>query len=221
MKKFLVIMLALTFLLGMTAVALASGWSAPAGNPHGNYSTAGGKCKNCHAVHEATGAVYKLLREGATSVADVCGKCHDGTEAGDPYAPASAEDHALAAAVMPDSTAGVPPGGTLDCADCHTNGPHSANIRPTLNTAFCLGCHDKNNDANTSHPLLSDTDGPAWGDATDCVGCHTEPNTDFPHVGDRVDFVFGAGEGYDGVCERCHREDGTFGSTSAGVGTTF
>lgn len=86
-KTFILVAAALTFLTLTTAPVFAvepvvtdQGYNdpqqyteAPKG-PHGGYTTTTNKCKDCHAVHIATGA-YMLTR--ANERADTCKFCHD------------------------------------------------------------------------------------------------------------------------------------------------
>lgn len=81
MKKILLIILSLTFVLGMLQLAFGSGynnplWSTTNGTiPHGGYADTTAKCKDCHAVHLAK-AGYKILRPGAASGDTACQYCH-------------------------------------------------------------------------------------------------------------------------------------------------
>jgi hypothetical protein len=95
MKKLLMLMLILTFLLGMTAVAMAGAGSAnnykytaaftsgQESGLHGGLGASTDKCRVCHAVHKAgtdgNGAnVFKLLRtNGTASAVGACLYCHN------------------------------------------------------------------------------------------------------------------------------------------------
>jgi len=63
------------------SIALATGYNSPLqyrqptyqSGPHGGYAITTDKCKDCHAIHQATGT-YVLLRNN--SAAEVCDACH-------------------------------------------------------------------------------------------------------------------------------------------------
>jgi len=81
MKKTMLILLILVFLMAMTGVAYTAGYNHPTSttippgdNPHGGYADTSNKCKTCHAVHLAEGS-FRLLR-GATGAQDECDYCH-------------------------------------------------------------------------------------------------------------------------------------------------
>lgn len=62
---------------GFSGYLLADGVqnAAPPRGPHGDYADTTNKCKDCHAVHLASGP-YKLLRAGATNERNACSFCH-------------------------------------------------------------------------------------------------------------------------------------------------
>lgn len=85
MKKLLIVSLLTAFIAATTTTAFASGYNSPLWStqatspdpkmPHGGYADTTNKCKDCHAVHLATGS-YKLLRAGATDGQTACSFCH-------------------------------------------------------------------------------------------------------------------------------------------------
>lgn len=85
MKKILLISLAVAFIIAMVSAAFASGYNSPLWStqsaapdpkiPHGGYADTTNKCKDCHAVHLASGN-YKLLRAGSTDGQTACTYCH-------------------------------------------------------------------------------------------------------------------------------------------------
>lgn len=239
MKKFLVIMLALTFLLGTAAVVFASGYTAPTGgsSPHGGFAASTALCKVCHAVHGATGT-YKLLRNN--SAATACDACHGsgGLADTDVYTdPDATSEHTIGAASVPDagSNAGITGGPTsnLDCMDCHTGAPHGDNdgdvnkltdyAAAVSNNNFCTSCHDDNASGSDTHPLATTgytAEAEAWQDADTCRKCHqgtvAAPDK-FPHRGDglnflRNDYTNAASAVYklDYVCRECHTQTDLF-----------
>lgn len=151
MKKLLVIMLALTFILGITAVAVASQggggyartstgtaaqWQSDAGGTlHGSYASSTNQCKGCHAVHDAdTSNAFKLLANNTDgTVAGACKYCHDNSSGLVSnrlvYKGGTAASHAIDASNIPDSSNGGSMLGSedkLDCRDCHRAAPHGA-----------------------------------------------------------------------------------------------
>lgn len=185
MKKLIFVILVLTFLVGMTAIAMAgqggggyagvtssaSTFTTAIGGPaHGSYATTTNQCKGCHAVHAATGT-YKLLR--GSSLATACNYCHANTSGlitdKFVYEGGTGASHAIGVATIPDATSNTPIGSNLDCKDCHNAAPHGAGVAAngkltsTTNpggagsVAFCGNCHDKNTDIvlNTDSHIIT------------------------------------------------------------------
>lgn len=152
MKRLLVVILAVGFVLGMTAVALASGYrynppdSIPNQNepppdgtgtdeiPHEGYLTSTNYCKFCHAVHQASGS-YRLIIN-ATSADDMCNYCHTGASpkavdvaytSAAPNAADNAHTIGVALNTAPDGGTGL--SGNLTCNKCHS--VHGANTYQT------------------------------------------------------------------------------------------
>lgn len=90
MKKMLILVLAVIFVLGMTTLAFGYGYDTSGTtttaegtyyetgevvDPHGGYAANTDKCKVCHAIHQATGT-YVLLRSPATDALSACEACH-------------------------------------------------------------------------------------------------------------------------------------------------
>jgi Zn-finger protein len=215
MKKLTLILLVAVFLVSMTGIAMAAVPSNSSGvwdgadtsynynwpqqytkalgtdaGPHGDYATTSNKCRDCHAVHRASGS-YVLLRADTRDAA--CDFCHaDGTgtvvqvawadtdtsnghHAGwneDTYAPDTTTD---------DTDTGnlgyeVPAGG-FGCMDCHS--PHDNAKRTVANieerqasgkgNALLLGRPNKNGtEGNAAYAFCGETP-----DMTDwCATCH-------------------------------------------------
>lgn len=85
MKKLIIVSLVVAFIVAMISAAFAGGYNSPLWStqlssptpriPHGGYADTTNKCKDCHAVHLATGS-YKMLRQGATDGQTACQYCH-------------------------------------------------------------------------------------------------------------------------------------------------
>lgn len=108
---------------------------------HGNYTTSGNKCEQCHTVHAGTPGADKLLP--AVTITATCFTCHDGTAGYGVYGAINARipaattyGHRTETTFMvpggSDTTGGPVPmafggqGGTLTCSDCHS--PHASNV---------------------------------------------------------------------------------------------
>ncbi|TLM78063.1 MAG: hypothetical protein FDZ70_04600 [Actinobacteria bacterium] len=149
-KKTLLFVVLALFVLGMPAVALASGWTAPTAgvSPHTGWLDTTNYCNQCHAIHEAEDATYPdgeyLLRSSSAGACDLChvnpanpfgiAQVYDADPAN--YALDTGFEHTLIAAVdVPDS---ADPAGTADplfdynidfsCLSCHS--VHGANCIP-------------------------------------------------------------------------------------------
>ncbi len=137
MKKFFVLLCAVSLLFLGVSWALAAGYNDPlqytsGTGPHGGYTTTTNKCKECHAVHLATGS-YRLLRSDDAETA--CDFCHGatgviGTTNG--YV-LDTEGHGLSVSqqtgfvLAPDDTSDTAYGGTYQvawyewgCPKCHS-----------------------------------------------------------------------------------------------------
>lgn len=146
MKKGIVLLLAVVFVIAFAQVAMAAqpaGWNAPGptyrdpvvtDSPHGSYLTSGDECEVCHSPHQAgtAGTTYKLLRSGS---ANACDYCHDADGLAAAYrvyvvagvdAKTGINGHEIGAfpntaGVLPDNGAASALVGTsLECYDCHT-----------------------------------------------------------------------------------------------------
>lgn len=212
---------------------------------HSGYATTTNACKACHDVHGGstnlgTGVASMLYRWDTASAG--CTACHQGA------APltttvvyglvGAVAEHTIGAAAVLDSTddtgISTTAPATLDCFDCHNAAPHGAGagypgatgtslITEATVNAFCLRCHDKNDDVATSHPVgaLGTFDSTtSWASSTNCTSCHTSAAGDgFPHQ-DAADYAFLGVAGVteiaqDAKCITCHI------SGAAGVGLTY
>ena len=135
-KKGLVLSLILSVFFAVTAtIALASGYNNPLQynndalypqGPHGGYTTSTNKCKDCHAVHLATGT-YLLTR--ADSANQVCDFCHSETSGlATKRVSLNTNGHGVDTntpdpIVAPDDTTPTPytiPKANWGCVDCHS-----------------------------------------------------------------------------------------------------
>lgn len=81
MKKIIIMLLVLIFVLASISFALASRYNATSGfgtggsSSHYGFADTTDKCEDCHAVHLAQGS-YKILRPGASTGETACAFCH-------------------------------------------------------------------------------------------------------------------------------------------------
>lgn len=135
-KKGLVLSLIVgVFFALTTTIVLAAGYNDPLQynndalypqGPHGGYTTSTNKCKECHAVHLATG-MYRLTR--ADSASQACDFCHNETTGlATKKVSLNENAHGLSATppdpvVAPDDTTPTPysvPSANWGCDKCHS-----------------------------------------------------------------------------------------------------
>lgn len=137
MNKALLFIIVTVLVIATAGYALAAGYNEPqqyttsANTPHGGYTTTTNKCKECHAVHLATGS-YRLLR--GDDPMSACEYCHGEGGAGTGTdVRLDAEGHGLGGAtgsiLVPHDTSSTATGANLafsaaewGCAKCHD--PH-------------------------------------------------------------------------------------------------
>lgn len=173
MKKALIFVLALSMLMFGATTALASGWHAITSStpsPHGNYSDGSDKCETCHAVHEADGSTYKLLK-GASSANTACDFCHGLTGFANSQGFVLATDTkghgAMSTSIFDSNGTGTDYtiSGGLVCTSCHTvhgNGAvaNAAGYKILKNKPYGSVTVDYSPTA-------------AYGDMAWCADCHT------------------------------------------------
>lgn len=283
MKKMLVVLLAVVFVMAFTSVAFANpddwagiGPTYKSGDeaaltalaPHGGYLTTTDKCEVCHSPHGAGATSYKLL-VGSTSADDACDYCHGASGVITAYRVYTGGKDDLNGHEIGTFSGGVPDrtgawsgsvAGSLGCYDCHSvHGAARVTSVSSVNgktlssgailkndpgkddgiaadvTHFCADCHNDNlnqSGANkTSHIMTSTTTNSsgvtvAYGDSTECVGCHTSDNGtafSWPHTsgGEALmnmtddNDAFVTRDTMDANCLTCHLGSGV------GVGVTF
>ncbi len=214
MKKTILILLILVFVMAMAGIAQAAvpsnsngvwdgvtnsynyNWPqgyTGVGGPHGGYTTSTNKCRDCHAVHRASGS-YVLLRSDTRD--DACDFCHgagagagtdiDWADAGvsnghhggweeDTYAPDTTTD--TVSGVGAGNLGYMVPAGGFGCMDCHS--PHN-NANRTVANIVERDASGKGNALLLGRPNTNGTSGNAeyafcgeTPDMTDwCATCH-------------------------------------------------
>lgn len=226
MKKALIIVLAVVFVLAFASVALAAqpaawtGYSAyrdpvmgaSGDTPHGNYTAGNDECEICHSPHNAgNGTIsYKLLR--ATAQANACDYCHLGGSAKATgyvvYTVSGtanlqpANGHQIADFdALPDSTVNNI-GASLECFDCHT--VHGAGA-----IASVTSVNGKTLNANGGAILKSNPNGTGVVTTVTgfCANCHNKNYVTTKNGASHVMKAAGGnGDASSEECVYCHKD---------------
>lgn len=164
--------------------------------PHGGYSTATNKCRECHAVHRAYGS-WKLLR--ANGRADSCNFCHAPSGGGAGVNIAMGDDgvsnghHLWWVGTAPDTLQGgayVTRNDGLACLDCHSVHANPrrmvGDITDSTREKLLLG--DPNNNNATGYCAANVTRS-EW--CADCHGGNIGLYTDQKSIWDGEEFITG------------------------------